>query len=169
MKHILLILPLIIGYTIDSNVVVEPTIQLDLKEARVDEVTEVKSDLNPLIEAMIMVESRGNDSAYCKREQAAGCLQIRPIMLKECNRILKLQNSNISYTLTDRWSRKKSIEIFKIVSNYHHKNANYEEIARAWNGGPKWAQKSATQAYWNKVQQELRETYEHFDNRFASI
>ena len=40
-------------------------------------------DINPLIDAMILVESSGNDSAYCKSEEAVGCLQMRPIMLHE--------------------------------------------------------------------------------------
>jgi len=112
--------------------------------------------INPLIQAMILVESTGNDSAYCKREEAVGCLQIRPIMLRECNRILKLQNSSISYNLTDRWSREKSIEIFHIINQYHNKNATYEEIARFWNGGPKWAEKSGTKRYWRKVRRKLK-------------
>ena len=48
---------------------------------------------------MIMVESEGNDSAYHKREKAAGCLQIRPIMVREVNRILGIQKSELEYTL----------------------------------------------------------------------
>jgi hypothetical protein len=116
--------------------------------------------IKPLIEAMILVESEGNDSAYCKKEEAVGCLQIRPIMLAECNRILKLQKSSISYDLLDRWSREKSIEIFHIVNQYHNKNATYEEIARFWNGGPKWAEKSATKGYWRKVRRKLKKLSE---------
>ena len=60
-----------------------------------------------MIQAMIMVESEGNDSAYHKGEKAAGCLQIRPIMVREVNRILKIQKSELEYALEDRWSREK--------------------------------------------------------------
>ena len=80
------------------------------------EPTTYELKIEPLIEAMILVESEGNDSAYCKKEEAVGCLQIRPIMLKECNRVLELQNSNKRYKLHDRWSREKSIEIFHIIN-----------------------------------------------------
>ena len=107
-------------------------------------------DVEPLIQAMIMVESEGNDSAYHKGEKAAGCLQIRPIMVKEVNRILKIQKSELEYTLEDRWSREKSIEMFHIVNSYHNK------IARAWNGGPKWIKKSLTKRYWKRVQKQLK-------------
>jgi hypothetical protein len=113
-------------------------------------------DVEPLIQAMIMVESRGNDSAYHKGEKAAGCLQIRPIMVREVNRILKIQKSELEYTLEDRWSREKSIEMFHIVNSYHNKNSTYEEIARAWNGGPNWAEKSLTKRYWKRVQKQLK-------------
>ena len=71
-----------------------------------------------LIDAMIHVESRGNDSAYSASENAVGCLQIRPCMVYDINRILKKQKKGIQYTLTDRWSRDKSIEMFYIYSTY---------------------------------------------------
>jgi len=113
-------------------------------------------DVEPLIQAMIMVESEGNDSAYHKGEKAAGCLQIRPIMVREVNRILDIQKSELEYTLEDRWSREKSIEMFHIVNGYHNKNSTYEEIARAWNGGPNWFKKSLTKRYWKRVQKQLK-------------
>ena len=108
-----------------------------------------------LLEAIIMVESRGNDSAYCKREDAAGCLQIRPIMVKEVNRILTKQESTKRYTLLDRWDRQKSIEIFYIVNGYYNNNT-YEEMARSWNGGPTGITKSSTKKYWRKVQRKFK-------------
>ena len=55
-----------------------------------------------LINAMIQVESEGDNSAYCAAEEAVGCLQIRPIMLREVNRILEICNKVDRYTLEDR-------------------------------------------------------------------
>ena len=135
---------------------IEPTkIEVELVEPKFVKPT-YTLDVEPLIQAMIMVESRGNDSAYHKGEKAAGCLQIRPIMDREVNRILGIQNSELEYTLEDRWSREKSIEMFHIVNNHHNKNSRYEEIARAWNGGPNWAEKSLTKRYWKRVQKQLK-------------
>ncbi len=104
-----------------------------------------------IISAMIQVESEGNDSAYCASENAAGCLQIRPIMLQEVNRILRLQGKPKRYTLNDRWNREKSIEMFWVWKNFHHQNSSNEKIARNWNGGPRGINKEATAHYWKKV------------------
>ena len=118
-------------------------------------IVEHQRDLTPLIEALIWVESRGKEDAYCKREDAVGVLQIRPIMVKEVNRILGLTGSNNIYTLEDRWNREKSIEMFNVVASYYHETSSYEKIARCWNGGPKGLQKKQTQKYWRKVQKRL--------------
>ena len=42
-----------------------------------------------LLSALIMVESRNNDSAHAVGEDAVGCLQIRKTMVDDVNRILK--------------------------------------------------------------------------------
>jgi hypothetical protein len=111
--------------------------------------------LEPLVSALIYVESRGIDSAYCKSEDAVGCLQIRPIMVKEINRILKIQKNPQRYELKDRWDRKKSLEMFYIWKDFHHPNSTNERIARNWNGGPKGYQKQSTLKYWKKIERQL--------------
>jgi len=124
-----------------------------------------RKDVPPIIEderlvsALILVESRGNDSAIGDRHlvgnEAVGALQIRPIMVKEVNRILKIQKSDKRFTLKDRFERDKSIEMFYIWKNYHHKDSDYETIARNWNGGPKGYKLDRTVKYWNKVEKQL--------------
>lgn len=112
-----------------------------------------------LINALIHVESRGNDSAIGDRHlvgnEAVGALQIRPIMVREVNRILKLKKSDKRFKLSDRFDREKTIEMFLVWKNHHHPEGNFEKIARNWNGGPKGYKKSRTEKYWVKVQQEL--------------
>lgn len=125
-------------------------------------------DLTPLINALMWVESRCDTSAYCKREDAVGVLQIRPIMVKEVNRILRLQGSSHIFTLEDRWSKDKSIDMFNVVANYYHETSSYEKIARCWNGGPKGLQKKQTQKYWRKVQKRLNEN-ENSTNRESEV
>lgn len=108
-----------------------------------------------LIDAIMYVESRYNTEAYCKREDAAGVLQIRPIMVREVNRILRLSDSDKRFTNEDRWSRDKSVEMFNIYADYHLPSGTSEQIARAWNGGPKGHKRSSTIKYWNKVKHKL--------------
>ena len=112
-----------------------------------------------LINAMIQVESEGNNSAYCAAEEAVGCLQIRPIMLREVNRILEICNKAERYTLEDRWSRDKSIEMFNVWKGFHHKDSSSEKIARNWNGGPTGINNPRTVRYWNKVKKEIKYSY----------
>jgi len=131
----------------------QPIVELDRKD-----IPDVITDEH-LVSALIFVESRGNDSAIGDRHlvgnEAVGALQIRPIMLREVNRILKLQGIDKRFKLNDRYSREKTIEMFYIWKNYYHKNSTHEEIARTWNGGPRGAKSSRTIKYWNKVEQQL--------------
>jgi len=108
-----------------------------------------------LIKSMIYVESRGNDSIV-NSINAAGCLQIRPIMVKEVNRILLIKKDSLVYTLQDRFSRSKSIEMFMIWKNYHHADSPLEKIARNWNGGGNGYKLNCTKTYWKKVKEQFK-------------
>jgi len=101
---------------------------------------------DPLIAAIIQVESGGDTLAYNSKEDAAGCLQIRPIMVREVNRLV----GKDSFTLSDRWSKVKSIQMFNILRS-HLKGATDEEIARTWNGGYNGKNIPQTLQYWTKV------------------
>jgi len=108
-----------------------------------------------LVKALIQVESAGKDHAHNISEDAVGCLQIRPIMIREVNRILRRQDNALRFELEDRWDRNKSLEIFHIWREYHHPNSIDEIIARNWNGGPKGYKKESTLQYWRKVKGKL--------------
>jgi hypothetical protein len=105
-----------------------------------------------IVEALIQVESSGRDNAYNAKEDAVGCLQIRPVMVREVNRILRKQGDTLRYSLKDRWSREKSLEMFHVWREYHHPNSTDEVTARCWNGGPRGYKKHSTIRYWEKVQ-----------------
>ena len=132
--------------------------RLPIEQIKIEHKAEIKPivrDLEDLIEAMVWVESKGDPNAFAKREDAAGVLQIRPIMVNEVNRILNIKKDDRFYTLDDRWNETKSIEMFYVFVDYYHKDSSYEEIARCWNGGPKGLQKKQTKRYWKKVQNTL--------------
>jgi len=103
---------------------------------------------DPLIAAIIQVESGGDTLAYNSKEDAVGCLQIRPIMVREVNRLV----GKDSFTLSDRWSKVKSIQMFNILRS-HLKGASDEQIARTWNGGYNGKNIPQTLQYWKKVKQ----------------
>ena len=148
MKTILITIAIVSSiYTYDAVTevkIVESKPDVEVVEAVKDSVIKMSN----LTEAIIQVESVGNDSAYNKSEDAVGCLQIRPVMVREVNRLLKKRKNPKRYTLLNRWDRQKSIEMFLVFT----KNISKPEAkARCWNGGPKGMTKSATIKYWNKV------------------
>jgi len=156
---ILLAVPVLVGNTSPEPVQIcyeETIIELEPKDVPL-----VVSERD-LVSALILVESRGNDSAIGDRHivggEAVGALQIRPIMVREVNRILKIQKSDKRFKLKDRFDRDKTLEMFHIWKNFHHKDSDFETIARNWNGGPKGYKNSRTLKYWNKVQKELDDT-----------
>lgn len=86
-----------------------------------------------------------------KRENAEGILQIRPIAIKEVNRILK-ENK---YTLIDRQDSIKSIEIFFIIQNYWNPEWDPKKACFIWCGGSSYHKlgekgKEHLNNYWNK-------------------
>ena len=111
--------------------------------------------LNALMLAMTHVESRGDSLAYNKREQAAGVLQIRPIMLREINQQLRRAGRTYQYTREERFSKAMSERMFLDYVRLLHPNDSLECIARCWNGGPKGMKKKSTIQYWSKVKELL--------------
>jgi len=148
-------------YSEETNITIQPAVEPPLNIPSdtliVDPISETSDQL---VHAMINVESRGNDSAFCASEKAVGCLQIRPIMLREVNRLLRRSGSDKRFSLTDRWSREKSIEIFDTWRSISHPDDSDEVVARCWNGGPKGWKKKATDCYWEKVTSYLYENEE---------
>lgn len=150
-----------ISYPKETKVVREEVIEpIIIEPIEIKELVIETPPIEPLIEALIMVESMGNDSAIGDvhmGEPSVGVLQIRPIMIREVNRILKLKRSDYKFKRKDRFSREKSIEMFMIWYEFHHKDSDYEKISRSWNGGPRGHRNSRTLHYWKKVQQELNQ------------
>ena len=127
--------------------------------SHIDDYTYSKWDT--FVDAVIYVESRGNDSAVGDNGKAVGCLQMHPIMVREVNRILTKYDVPTTYTLEDRYSRDKSIEMFNIISEEYYCCEDYtftdyvEIVARRWNGGPRGDKKRSTIKYWNNVQKRI--------------
>jgi len=112
-------------------------------------------DWNPVINAIIEVESEGNDKAVDKGGKSCGILQITPILVKECNRILGLRKSTKRYTMDDRFSVKKSKEMFLLYQSFYNPKNNVELAIRSWNGGMGYS-KRGTQKYFEKVMSKMK-------------
>lgn len=108
---------------------------------------------NKVIDAIAIVESNGNSKVVSGDQ--VGLLQIRPILVKECNRILKIKKLSKRYTLADRLDAKKSKEMFRIYQGYYNPKKNIEHGIRLWNGGPNYTKKG-TQNYYLKVKERMK-------------
>jgi len=112
-------------------------------------------DWNPVIDAIIEVESEGNAKAVDKSGKSCGILQITPILVKECNRILQLRKSDKRYAMSDRFSASKSKEMFLLYQSFYNPRNNVEQAIRSWNGGMGYT-KRGTQRYFEKVMSKMK-------------
>ena len=119
-------------------------------------------DWNPVMDAIIQVESKGNTKAHNPNGDCAGILQITPILVKECNDILKKRKSTKHYTYDkkgktrsskwdDRYSVKKSKEMFVLLQEHFNPEHNIEKAIRCWNSGFYGNWKHRSSEYYKKV------------------
>ena len=115
-----------------------------------------------LYSSIVWVESKGNANAKSK-DGSVGIIQIKPVMVKEVNRICKIQGIDKRFTLADRKNPRKSAEMFWIYQEFYNPDLNRDSLskhdmeimARKWNGGPEGHRKKATKKYWKKVSKRL--------------
>jgi len=104
-----------------------------------EEKIEEKSDWDYFVDALIWVESRGNDTIVGQTNDV-GCLQITPIYVAEVNRLLGKEK----YFLEDRISREKSMEMFNIIQKHYNPEFDINKAIKLHNPG-------ASENYHNKI------------------
>lgn len=111
-----------------------------------------------LYSSIVWVESKGNANAKSK-DGSVGVIQIKPCMVKEVNRICKINGSAKRFSLSDRKNPAKSAEMFWIYQEFYNPELDLDSLskedmailARKWNGGPNGHKKRGTKKYWLKV------------------
>lgn len=101
--------------------------------------------LDKLCVSFEQVESGMNAKAYNKRENSVGILAIRPIMVREANRLLRLHDG-IDYdyfTYDDRWDRSYAELIFAVVQIHKNPSLDLTKACVVWNchGGQRYINK----------------------------
>ena len=129
------------------------TLEMNAASAASNNVSSSEFDWNPVMEAIIQVESEGNPKA--KSGNSVGVMQITPILVAECNDILKRKKSKKRYKLSDRYNIAKSKEMFLLMQSVHNPLNSIEQAIRAWNGGNHYSKKK-TQRYFEKVMNLLK-------------
>lgn len=126
-------------------------------ENAVDSGTVIAGDFDwePVMKAIIQVESQGNVRAVSGN--SCGAMQITPILVAECNNILKARHSKKRYSLADRFSLDKSKEMFLLIQSHYNPRNDIEKAIRSWNGGMHYSVRR-TQRYFDKVMRNLNKS-----------
>lgn len=106
--------------------------------------------LSNLISALIVVESSGNDLAIGDGGRAIGPLQIHKAVVLDVNRI-----TGSHYRHQDMTNRAQARAVCEAYLRHYGRGKSLEQQARIWNGGPTGDRKTATEAYWAKVQAQM--------------
>ena len=112
-----------------------------------------KFNWNPVMDAIIQVESEGNPKAVSGN--SVGVMQITPILVEDCNNILQKQKSKKRFTLADRYSVEKSKEMFLLIQKCYNPTNSIEKAIRSWNGGVHYSVR-ATNRYFRKVMKQMK-------------
>jgi soluble lytic murein transglycosylase-like protein len=102
-----------------------------------------------LLSALIQIESNGNDQAK-GRHGELGALQIKPILVRDVNRIM-----GTHYAHTQVTNRTISLFIANAYLAHYGKHLSDESLARIWQGGPKAIHRSSSRAYGRRVMRKL--------------
>jgi hypothetical protein len=144
MKKKIIMLLILILLSFELNLYVNQKIKIITKT----KITNSIKKWNKLILAFIWVESKGNDKIEGEGN-AVGCLQITPVYVKAVNGILKRKGNKIQYTLEDRKSRKKSIEMFNVLQLQLNPNKNIRKAIKLHNPG-------SSEKYYKKIIQNMK-------------
>ena len=104
-----------------------------------------------LIEALIAVESGGQDMAIGDANRARGPLQIHRAVVEDVNRF-----NGTRYTHNQMTNRVAARQVCELYLNRWAKGKSDQYCARLWNGGPTGPSKTATLPYWCLVNREIQ-------------
>lgn len=120
-----------------------------------------QSNTDPLLNAVIQVESGGNDNAVGDHGNAFGCLQMWQGTVDEVN--IKLGTSHVAHETLG--NRSLSILIWNTYWQIHTEMVTDQDKAFCWNGGSGWKQRyglpqwkfysNNLDIYWSNVQKYL--------------
>jgi len=108
-------------------------------------------NLTNLISALMLVESSNNDLAIGDQGRAIGCLQIHKAVVVDVNRF-----TGSHYRWEAMTNRATARAVCQAYLEHYGRGKSMEQQARIWNGGPTGDRKTATVAYWHRVQKAIK-------------
>lgn len=92
------------------------------------EVNQDSLDWEDFTRALIWVESRGDSKAVGSNNDI-GVLQITPVLVEDCNRIVGYDK----YDLDDRLDSLRSVEMFNVIQDHYNPQHDYHWALKIWN------------------------------------
>ena len=114
-------------------------------EAIIKRITKEKM-INDIISRIVIIESQNDPKVYNSKENAIGLLQIRPIMIREINQLIKQDK----YQHEDSWCPELSVEMFITYQEIVNPTWDQELAAKRWNGGRRGERNPNTEIYYQK-------------------
>lgn len=109
--------------------------------------------LSLALQILVAMESGGNPKAFNAKEQAVGILQIRPVMVKDVNRIA----APLEFSHSDAWDPGKSVRMATLYLEHYGTKARLGREPRVvdyvllWCAGPDGPLQKPTAAMRNYV------------------
>lgn len=92
---------------------------------------------DPLMDAIIEHESGGNPNARCGIY--LGPMQIAPVLVRQCNILLKARKRPERFTQNDRRSIEKSKQMFVLIMSEYNRDRDIDKAIRIWAAGPHYS------------------------------
>jgi hypothetical protein len=117
----------------------------------IEEVIQENDDWEDFTKALIWVESKGDSKAVGSNNDV-GVLQITPILLRDCNRILEME----IFKLEDRLDSLKSVVMFNIIQDHYNPQHDYHWALKLWNSGAPLSYHRKVMDKFNEIKNEAR-------------
>ena len=105
----------------------EKNLAIDITANDSDTKANAQFDWNQVMNAIVQVESNGN--SHAKHGNSVGAMQITPILVLQCNQILKRRKSKKRFRLSDRFNIAKSYYIGNDRGITYYRVNKYMRIA----------------------------------------
>lgn len=122
-------------------------------------------DIDRLLDAIEVVESRGNIHAVGDGGRSHGPYQIQKAYAEDALRVSLTRQEFLAKTHNRLTSRAIVIKYWKRYAPRHYAAGNLEALARIHNGGPTGNKKAATRGYWERVRKVLTKEVKHDTRR----
>ena len=130
-------------------------VSLLAQKPTVERLDQVRAELRPFLDALIQVESGGDNNAVGDKGKALGCLQIWAVYHADAVEYVPALGGSYDDVKQRVYAERVVVAYLLRYARMAVAERAYEILARIHNGGPRGASKKATEPYWTKVRKEM--------------